>query len=124
MNDRLTAAVIGGWCVLWFAAAAAPGFAGWHRRDAGLPGGKRAIAAALCGSALPAFLSALCVVRAVWADDAPIWLHPEFAWRFEVAAIGLPALWIVSLGLIVSAGAAATSAAAPEPPRRRKEPGR
>ncbi|QDT15796.1 hypothetical protein [Alienimonas californiensis] len=123
MNERVLAAVIGGWCLLWLAATAAPGFAGWHRRDAGLPGGKRAIAAALCGSALPAFLAGLCLVRAVWADDAPIWLHPTFALRFKVASIALPALWIVSLGLTVSAGAAATAAAAPEPPGRGKGPG-
>ncbi len=77
MDERMIAVAAGAWGLLWLASAIVPGVLGKRRARAGVPGGRRAVASALLGSALPAFLCGLCVVRAVWADEPPVWLLAE-----------------------------------------------
>ena len=112
------AAAVGGWCLLWLAAAVAPGVAGRRRWREGTPGGRLAVAAAACGAGLPALTLGVSVTRGVWPDEPPLWGNPELAWRFEAAWLLLTVTAAVALGLLVSAGAAAARAATPPAPPR------
>ncbi|NNJ25787.1 hypothetical protein [Alienimonas chondri] len=123
MDDQLIAGIVGGCCLIWAVAAAAPGIPGRRRWREGVPGGRRALASALCGVAPPLFIAGLSVVRAVWSDEPPIWEHDAYSARFRAAGAVLALLWVASLVLIVAAAGAAMRAAENEtpPPRPPKE---
>ncbi|MEM9701704.1 MAG: hypothetical protein AAF907_04605, partial [Planctomycetota bacterium] len=87
MDDRLLAAIVGGWCLIWTVGAAAPAFVGRRRWRDGLPGGRRMVAAAVCGVAPPLFLIGLCIVRSIWPNETPVWNQDLYRWRFVAAAM-------------------------------------
>ena len=126
MGEVLLDALSGGWCLIWLAAVVMPGVRGRQRHRWGVPGGRRAVASAVCGMPLPALLIGLFGAHALWPRETENLLDGPLGFAVALAAAAAAFGWVVSLGLIVAAGAGATAAIpddAPAPPRPGTTPG-